>query len=77
MKNKPPARIHLLPAKEAPLVVVLRRKPTDWFHVLLWNTETDEVEAGSWYEGMVHVQWSDLSFDGRYLVTYLGYRAIR
>lgn len=54
---------------------MLRRKPSDWFHVLLWNTETDEVTSGDWYNQMLHVEWSDVSADGHYFVTYVGYGA--
>ena len=63
-----PARIHLLAAKEAPVVVVLRRKPTKLFHVLRWDTERDEIESGSWFHGRIHELNSDLSFDGQFMV---------
>ncbi|MDP1977367.1 hypothetical protein [Undibacterium sp.] len=68
MKTPPPARLHLLPAKSASYTVVLRRKPTDWFHVLRWNTETDEIENGAWFHGTLYPTRADLSFDGRFLV---------
>jgi hypothetical protein len=63
MKSPPPARIHLLPAKAAPYVVVLRRKPTKWFHVLRWNTETDLIEHGSWFKGTLYSERADVSFE--------------
>jgi len=68
MKTPLPARLHLLPAKSAPYTVVLRRKPTDWFHVLRWNTDTDEIENGAWFHGTLYPTRTDLSFDGRFLV---------
>lgn len=68
MKKAPPARLHLLPAKSAPYTVVLRRKPTDWFHVLRWNTETDQIEHGAWFRGTLYPKRTDVSFDGRFLV---------
>lgn len=68
MKPAPPARIHLLPAKASPYVIVIRRKPTDWFHVLRWNTETDQLEHGSWLKGMLYAKRSDVSFDGNWMV---------
>jgi hypothetical protein len=79
MKATPPARIHLLPAKSAPYVVVIRRKPTDWFHVMRWNTATDQVEHSSWYKGKIFVKRSDVSFDGNWLIflarDFGGYKA--
>lgn len=62
------ARIHLLAAKEAPVVVVLRRKPAKLFHVLRWDTERDEIESGSWFHGRIYEMRSDVSFDGRFMV---------
>ena len=63
-----PARIRLLPAREAPYVVIVRRKPTRQFHILRWNTETGEVEHGSWFEGRIYALRSDVSFDGQWMV---------
>ena len=68
MKRTPSARIHLLPAKSAPYVVVIRRKPTDWFHVIRWNTETDQLEHGSWLNGKLYSKRSDVSHDGNWLI---------
>jgi hypothetical protein len=59
-----PARIHLLPAKGAACVVVIRRKPSKCFHVIRWNTRTDELEHGSWFHGKLYPKRCDVSFDG-------------
>lgn len=66
----PPARIHLLPAKEAPLAVILRRKPSKLFHVMTWNTETDAIEHGSWFRGRLYPLEADVSFDGQWMVYF-------
>jgi hypothetical protein len=58
----------LLPAKSAPYTVVFRRKPTDCFHVLRWNTETDQIEHGAWFAGTIYPKRADVSFDGNWLV---------
>lgn len=63
-----PARIHLLPAKEAPVVIVLRQKPSRRFHVMRWNTETGELRGGSWFLGWLGPLKADVSFDGKYMV---------
>ncbi len=68
IKKPPPARLHLLPAKEAPYTIILRRKPTNWFHVMRWNTQTDHMEHGSWYAGTLYPKRADVSFDGDWLV---------
>ncbi len=62
------ARIHLLPAKEAPYVVVIRRKPSKQVHIMRWNTQTDEIEHGSWFSGRIYEMRSDVSFDGQWMV---------
>ncbi|MFQ5502964.1 MAG: hypothetical protein ACE5EQ_11805 [Phycisphaerae bacterium] len=61
-------RIHLLPAKRAPRVVIIRRKPSKVFHILLWNTKSDEIEHGSWFRGRLFPFRCDVSFDGRWMV---------
>jgi hypothetical protein len=61
------ARIHLLPAKESPYCVLLRRKPSKWVHVIRWNTETGEIEHGSWFQGRIFEFSCDVSPDGRWL----------
>lgn len=63
-----PARIHLLPAKESPFVVVLRRKPSKCFHVIRWNTRTDQLDSGSWFEGKLYPKRCDVSFDGQWMI---------
>ena len=69
MPFKPvPARINLLPAKNSPRVVIVRRKPSKTVHIMLWDTATDEIEHGSWFTGNFDLWGCDLSFDGSYLV---------
>lgn len=67
-----PARIHLLAAREAPYVIVIRRKPSKIAHILRWNTQTDEIEYGSWFHGRIYEMRSDVSFDGQWM-TYLAF----
>jgi len=65
---KTTARIHLLTAKDAPYVVIIRRKPSKTFHIIRWNIEHDEFEHGSWFTGHIYVHRSDISFDGNWMV---------
>lgn len=63
-----PARIHLLPARDAPYVVILRRKPSRRFHVMRLNTKTNRLEHGSWFRGKLYPMRCDVSFDGDWMV---------
>jgi hypothetical protein len=42
MKPKPPARLHVILAREAPLAVAIRRGPAKQVCTVLWNRRTDE-----------------------------------
>lgn len=64
------ARIFLLSAQQAPVIVAIRRKPTRWFHILRWDTRTDEIEHGSWFYGRIYEKRCDLSPDGEWLVYF-------
>ncbi|MEM7773351.1 MAG: hypothetical protein AAF327_22955, partial [Cyanobacteria bacterium P01_A01_bin.37] len=68
MKPAQPARIHLLPAKRSPYVLVIRRKPSKCFHIIRWNTKTDRLEHGSWFNGKLYPKRCDISFDGQWMV---------
>lgn len=68
MKPAAPARIHLLPAKASPYVLVIRRKPSSCFHIIRWQTETDRLESGSWFRGKLYAKRCDISFDGQWMV---------
>ena len=68
MATRSTARVHLLPAKEAPVVVIISRKPSRVFHIAVWNTQKDTIEHGSWFDGKLYVKRCDVSFDGKWLV---------
>ena len=65
------ARIHILAAKDAPIAVLLRRKPSRWSHVVRWNTESGEWESGSWHGGRIYPLKCDLEDNGEWM-TCLG-----
>lgn len=62
------ARLHLLAAKDKPVAVILRRKPSKCYHVIKWNTQTDDLVHGSWFHGRIYEARCDLSWDGRWMV---------
>ena len=55
----------MLLASEAPVAVVLRRGPTKFVRVFLWNREHDTFEEGSRFQGKIYAEISDISPDGR------------
>jgi hypothetical protein len=67
-KPRSHARLHLLRAHAAPIALVIRRKPSKHLHLILWNTETDELESGSWFHGRIYAERCDLSWDGQWMV---------
>lgn len=64
---RPPPRLFGIPARDAPVVAVLRRGPSDWAHVGRWDVDALTYESGSWLHGTLYPQRCDLSPDGRYL----------
>lgn len=52
------------------MAVILRRGPTKWVRLLLWDTFTDKLEAGSWFRGRIHENSCSISPDGK-LFSYL------
>jgi hypothetical protein len=70
MKPKPPARLHVILASEAPLSVVIRRGPAKQVCTILWNRRTDEFTLGQWLKGRIYEDRCDLSPDGRYFIYF-------
>jgi len=60
-------RIFCIPATAAPIVAVLRRGPSPWYHVGRWNVEEWTYEPGAWLRGRLFPQKCDVSPDGRWL----------
>lgn len=64
----PTPRLYFLTAQEAPIVVVFQRGPSKRYHVSKINTQTAQIEHGSWFNGRLYTDDCDLSFDGKWLV---------
>ena len=67
VKQRETARIHLLVAKEAPIAVIIRRKPSKCFHIIKWHLKTGQFEHGSWFKGKLYPMRCDLSWDGKFM----------
>jgi hypothetical protein len=68
---KVPARLHVLLASKVPLAVVLRRGPSMQVCTILWNRKHDTFQMGQWLKGRIYERCSDLSPDGKSLITYV------
>jgi hypothetical protein len=62
------SRIHLIAAREAPIIVILQRKRAKLFHVSAIGTDKHWVNEGSWFRGVLYAIDSDVSFDGKFMV---------
>ena len=63
-------RLHIEFAAGSSMAAILRRGPTEWTRLLLWDTATDELTAGSWFHGRIYEDSCSISPDGT-LFSYL------
>ncbi len=70
MSPVPPPRVFGLLAREAPLVVLIRRGPARQVLLLAWNLDTDRISPGQWLKGRLYERRADLSPDGRHLIYF-------
>lgn len=66
----PAPRLHIEFASDAPKAAILRRGLSEWTRLLLWDTRSDIVEAGSWFHGQIAGECCSISPDGK-LFAYL------
>jgi hypothetical protein len=66
----PLPRLDFVFASDAPVCVILRRGPSQWVHLLKWNTLDDTIEPGAWFRGRIYDDGCDLSPDGRLFVYF-------
>lgn len=57
-------RLFVLMARERPVALVLRRGPSGWYHLILWNTHEDTFDHGAWFKGRIYEERCDLSPEG-------------
>jgi hypothetical protein len=65
---RPPPRLFVVLAKIAHVAVVVRRGPSSWTQLTLWNTDRDVFTAGSWFRGRIYAEKCDLSPNGELFV---------
>ncbi len=57
------SRIHLLVARQVPVVVILQRRRARLFHVVTVEANTRRIAEGSWFRGKLYSLRCDVSFD--------------
>ncbi len=60
--------LFVLIARDAPVAVVIRRGPSAWVHLTLWDMRTDTFTPGAWFRGRIYAEKCDLSPDGELFV---------
>ena len=74
MPKAPAARsqpLFVIIARERPVAVLLRRGPSDWFHVIRWDMARDRFERGAWLRGRIYEDRCDLSPDGELFLAFV------
>jgi hypothetical protein len=70
-KRKPThCRLWVMLATNAHRGVIVRRGPSSWVQLTLWDTDTDTFTGGQWFRGRIYAERSDLSPDGTKLVYF-------
>ena len=64
-------RLFVIPARDEPVAVILRRGPAAWYHVILWETRRDVFTPGAWFKGRIYEDKCDLSPDGKLFVYFV------
>jgi len=62
------SRLFVLLAERAPVAVIVRRGPSAWTQLVLWNTQTDAFTPGAWFRGRIYAEKCDVSPDGQLFV---------
>lgn len=65
-------RLFVLMAEKERVAVILRRGPTNWCRVSLWDTRLDTIQPGQWFHGRLYPERCDISPDGKLLVYFGG-----
>ncbi|MEX2141455.1 MAG: hypothetical protein WD894_19470 [Pirellulales bacterium] len=64
-------KLFVIPARDEPTAIILRRGPSDWYHLIQWHTRRDAFAQGAWFKGRIYGEKCDLSPDGRLLVHFV------
>ncbi len=65
------ARLFVIPARDKPVAVILRRGPAPWYHVIQWDTQRDVFTHGAWMKARIYEEKCDVSPDGALLIYFV------
>ena len=65
-----PCRLSVYLARSAPTAVILRRGPSAWAQLTVWDRKNDTFETGQWFHGRVYERRCDLSPDGQFFIYF-------
>lgn len=68
---KIPPRLSIIFASRKPRAIILSRGPSDWYHLISWNTANDTFEHGAWFKGRIYEDRCDLSPDGELFLYFV------
>ncbi|WP_316202312.1 MULTISPECIES: hypothetical protein [unclassified Bradyrhizobium] len=71
VQKKVAPRLFVIFAREAHEAVIFRRGPSDWFHIIRWDTKGDKFYPGAWLKGRIYPEKCDLSPDGELLLSFI------
>jgi len=71
----PPARLKFLFSQKGKRCVILRRGPSDWVRLILWDMVKNEFLPGQWLNGPIRD--FDISPDGEHLIYFVSYHKTR
>jgi hypothetical protein len=57
--------MHVILARQADVGVILRRGPTRWWRITLWDTRRDTFQPGQWFHGRIYPEKCDVSPNGK------------
>jgi hypothetical protein len=66
-----PPRLFVIFASGADEAIIFRRGPSQWYHLVRWNTRHDTLDPGAWLRGRIYEDKCDLSADGRLLLYFV------
>lgn len=66
----PPARVHIILAREAKTAIVIRRGPSKAVCTMLWDRKRDTFTLGQWLRGRIYERRCDLSPDGKHFIYF-------
>ena len=64
-------RLFVIPARDEATALILRRGPSQWCHLIQWDTRRDRFSHGAWIKGRLYENKCDISPDGRLFLYFI------